>query len=106
MNHSNQASQDTSPAAPRTRDAPATEKARERAHETIDSAAARAAQVERRIREETAGVQETLREKQAAAAEQVDHSLERVESFIRARPMIAAGIAFAAGVLASRLLRN
>jgi ElaB/YqjD/DUF883 family membrane-anchored ribosome-binding protein len=106
MNQSNQASQDTNPAGPRTRDEPATEKARERAHESIDSAAARAAQVERRIREETAGVQETLREKQAAAAEQVDHSLERVESFIRARPMIAAGIAFAAGVLASRLLRN
>jgi len=36
----------------------------------------------------------------------VDHSLERVESFIRSRPMTAAGIAFAAGVLTARLMRN
>lgn len=106
MSQSNQARQETGAAAQRSSDAPATEKARERAHQGIDSAAERAANVERRIREEAADARETMREKKAAATEQVDQSLAQVESFIRERPMTAAGIAFAAGILASRLLRN
>ena len=106
MSQSNQARQQTRPATEQTSDSPATDKVRERAHQGIDSAAEHAANVERRIRAQAADAQETLLEKKAAAVEQADHSLERVESFIRARPMTAAGIAFAAGILASRLLRS
>jgi ElaB/YqjD/DUF883 family membrane-anchored ribosome-binding protein len=105
MNQTSQVRKETQPDGP-TRDAPVTDRAAERAHETIDSAAARAATVERRIRDEAAGARETLQERKTAAAAQVDDSLARVESFIRERPMTAAGIAFAAGVLVSRLLRR
>lgn len=87
-------------------EAPTTEKARARAHDAVDGAADRAGEVERKVRDEAAEAQVKLREKKAAATEQFEDSLSRLESFIQQRPMTAAGIAFAAGVLASRLMRS
>lgn len=87
-------------------EAPTTEKARVRAHDAVDSTADRAENVERKIREEAAQAQVKLAEKKESAAEQFEDSISRLESFIRKRPMTAAGIAFAAGILASRLTRS
>lgn len=106
MSNSTQATQKTTPASKNVTDAPTTEKVREVAHEAIDNAATRAEPVERRIRDGAADAQEKFHEKKEAAAEQIEDSLASVESFIKARPMTAAGIAFAAGILASRLLRS
>lgn len=103
MSDSTQSSQKSGGKATRSNGAPSTEKARVKAHEAVDSAAARVEDVERRIREEAGEAQVTLTEKKEAATEKFDDSLARVESFIRKRPMTAAGIAFAAGILASRL---
>jgi ElaB/YqjD/DUF883 family membrane-anchored ribosome-binding protein len=79
---------------------------RVKAHEAVDSAATRAEEVERRIREDAAEAQVRLTEAKEAATGQFEDSLARVESFIRKRPMTAAGIAFAAGILATRLVRG
>jgi ElaB/YqjD/DUF883 family membrane-anchored ribosome-binding protein len=106
MSNSNQAGQAAKTAAQKGGDTPTTEKARERAHGVVDSAAARAEPLERRVRAEAASAQERLRETKDAAAERVEDSLTRLEAFIKERPMTAAGIAFAAGILASRLMRS
>lgn len=106
MSNSTRSSQVSGTTANRSNGAPTTEKARVMAHEAVDSAAGRVEDVERRIREEAAEAQVKLNETKQAATEQFEHSLARVESFIRQRPMTAAGIAFAAGILASRLARG
>jgi ElaB/YqjD/DUF883 family membrane-anchored ribosome-binding protein len=106
MSNSAQSRQVSGGTASKSNGAPTTEQVRVKAHEAIDSAAARAEDVERRIREEAAEAQVKLTETKAAAAGQLEDSLARVESFIRKRPMTAAGIAFAAGILASRLARG
>lgn len=106
MNTSAQSKQASASTADQSSEAPTTEKARVRAHDAVDSAADRAENVERKIREEAAQAQVKLAEKKESAAEQFEDSISRVESFIRKRPMTAAGIAFAAGILASRLTRS
>jgi ElaB/YqjD/DUF883 family membrane-anchored ribosome-binding protein len=47
-----------------------------------------------------------LEESQEAATAQVDKSLAKLETFVKGRPIAAAGIAFAAGVLATAWLRR
>lgn len=106
MSNSTQATKSNIQAADRSGEAPTTEKARDRAHQAVDGAADRATGVERRIREEAADAQEKFHQTKEAATQQVEDSLTRVESFIKSRPMTAAGIAFAAGILASRLMRS
>lgn len=106
MSNSAQSSQVSGSKANRSNGAPTTEKARVKAHAAVESAAARVEDVERRIREEAGEAQVKLTETKEAATEQFDDSLARVESFIKRRPMTAAGIAFAAGILASRLARG
>jgi ElaB/YqjD/DUF883 family membrane-anchored ribosome-binding protein len=106
MSNSVQSSQVSGSTSVRSNGAPTTERVRLKAHEAVDSAAARAEDVERRIREEAAEAQVKLTETKEAATGQFEESLARVESFIRKRPMTAAGIAFAAGILVSRLARG
>ena len=43
---------------------------------------------------------------QQVAGEQLERSLAQLESFVKERPLAATGIAFAAGVLATALLRR
>jgi ElaB/YqjD/DUF883 family membrane-anchored ribosome-binding protein len=106
MSNSNLSWQSATPSAQTASDTPTVEKARERAHEAVDSAAARAEPLERRVRSEATSAQQKLHETKEAATGKVEDSLASLESFIKARPMTAAGIAFAAGILASRLMRS
>ena len=106
MSNSAQSRQVPESAADRSNGAPTTEKVRVKAHEAVDSAASRVEDVERRIREEAAEAQVKLAETKEVATEQFENSLAQMESFIRKRPMTAAGIAFAAGILVSRLVRG
>jgi ElaB/YqjD/DUF883 family membrane-anchored ribosome-binding protein len=76
------------------------------AHETIDSAASKADEIEQQLRVGAAKAGTKLEASQDAATAQVEKSLEKLESFVKGRPIAAAGIAFAAGVLATALLRR
>jgi ElaB/YqjD/DUF883 family membrane-anchored ribosome-binding protein len=76
------------------------------AHETIDSAAVKADELELHLRAGAVKAGTKLESTQEAATAQVEKSLAKLESFVKDRPIAAAGIAFAAGVLATVLLRR
>ena len=83
-----------------------TRKARAFAHEAIDSASARAEDVERKIRSEARRVADRVEQGETRARHQIDDTLSSMEDFIRERPMAAAGMAFAAGMIAAIILRR
>jgi ElaB/YqjD/DUF883 family membrane-anchored ribosome-binding protein len=76
------------------------------AHETIDSAAEKADELELHLRAGAVKAGTKLESSQEAATAQIEKSLAKLESFVKGRPIAAAGIAFAAGVLATALLRR
>ena len=76
------------------------------AHKLIDNTAAKAEEVERQLRRKAAKAGEKYEDTKETANEQVEQSLAKVESFVREKPMTAAGIAFAAGIIASSILRR
>jgi ElaB/YqjD/DUF883 family membrane-anchored ribosome-binding protein len=76
------------------------------AHDTIDHAAAKAEELEGHLRAGVVKAGTKLDASQEAATAQVEKSLAKLESFVKGRPIAAAGIAFAAGVLATALLRR
>jgi ElaB/YqjD/DUF883 family membrane-anchored ribosome-binding protein len=76
------------------------------AHDSINSAAAKAEELEVQLRAGAIKAGTKLDESQEAATAQVEKSLAKLESFVKGRPIAAAGIAFAAGVLATALLRR
>jgi len=76
--------------------APMTSRLASAAHEAINEAAVRAAPLETQIRTKAV----------VNATEQVEHSLDQLQSFVKERPLTAAGIAFAAGMIATVLLRR
>lgn len=76
------------------------------AHDAIDSAANSAEKVERKVRKGVADANETFEKSHEAASDQIRQSVDSLESFVQKRPVAAAGIAFAAGALATVLLRR
>ncbi len=86
--------------------APITDKARDFAHEAVDSASAKAEDVERKLRSEARRMAEKVEKGETRARHQIDDTLTSMEEFIRERPMAAAGMAFAAGMLAAMILRR
>jgi ElaB/YqjD/DUF883 family membrane-anchored ribosome-binding protein len=76
------------------------------AHDTIDSAAAKAEELEVHLRAGVVKAGSKIEGSQDAATAQVEKSLAKLETFVKGRPIAAAGIAFAAGVLATALLRR
>lgn len=85
---------------------PITQRAVHSAHETIDSAAIKADEIELSLRTGAATAGTKLEESQQAATEQIESSIAKLESFVKGRPVAAAGIAFIAGVLATSLFRR
>jgi ElaB/YqjD/DUF883 family membrane-anchored ribosome-binding protein len=85
---------------------PISRKARQFAHEAIDSASTRAEDVERKLRSEARRMADRVERGEERTRHQIDETLTSMESFIRERPMAAAGMAFAAGMLAAILLRR
>jgi ElaB/YqjD/DUF883 family membrane-anchored ribosome-binding protein len=85
---------------------PITDKARKFAHEAVESASARAEGVERKVRDEARRVADKVDKGETRARHQVDETLTSMEEFIRERPMAAAGMAFAAGMIAAMILRR
>jgi len=76
------------------------------AHEAIENAADRAAPVEQKLRDQASKAGDRIEATQHAAAEQVEQSMKKVESFVREKPVAATGIAFTAGLVVALLLRR
>lgn len=87
-----------------TKNAPFTEKAQAAAHETIDKAAARASAAEERLREAAENSSDSLAHKKAALELEMDSAANQARKFIVENPLMAAGIAFTAGLLITSLL--
>lgn len=73
-----------------------------KAHETVDQVADRAAQAEREMRDAAARTAERVRDASTSAEQQV----RRLADYLEANPVTCVGIAFAAGMLVSSLLRR
>ncbi len=82
----------------------ATQKAASAAHEAVDRAAESAGKAEERLREAAAAGEQRLRETGEEARVMAERAMDHVREYTKENPLAAAGIAFAAGVIFSRLL--
>lgn len=85
---------------------PVTEKAIEAAHHAVDAVAIKAAAAEDRLRKTATSSQETLTHKQEEIKQQLQLSYSKTRELAAQNPLATAGIAFAAGVLLTALLRR
>ncbi len=85
---------------------PVTEKAVEAAHHAVDAVAVKAAVAEDTLRKTAASSQETLTHKQEEIKQQLQASYSKTRELAAQNPLATAGIAFAAGVLLTALLRR
>lgn len=83
-----------------------TRKVAKAAHDAIETTANKAEGLEHELRQRAAHAGDKVGASQEAVARQFESTVSEVETFVRQRPVAAAGIAFAAGVLATALLRR
>jgi ElaB/YqjD/DUF883 family membrane-anchored ribosome-binding protein len=84
----------------------ATERLAAKGHETIDVIAERAERTERELRGVAAKTVDQARRLQEEATARAEQSLHRADSYLHSNPLPFVGLAFAAGVLLSTLLRR
>lgn len=89
---------------PETSHAPFTEKVTAAAHESVDKASAHASAAEERIREKLEETSESMSSKKASVELELETATEQVRKFVVDNPLMAAGVAFAAGLILSSLL--
>lgn len=82
----------------------ATEQAAGAAHHAVDRAAESAGKAEERLRDAAAAGEQRLREKGEEARVVAERTMDHVREYTKENPLAAAGIAFAAGVILSRLM--
>jgi len=85
---------------------PATAKATEVTHHAVDAVAEKAAVAEDTLRKTAASSQETLALKQEEIKLQLQSSYSKTRELAAQNPLATAGIAFAAGVVLTALLRR
>jgi ElaB/YqjD/DUF883 family membrane-anchored ribosome-binding protein len=85
---------------------PVTEKATQAAHQAVDAMAVKASAAEDTLRKTAASSQETLAHKQEEIKQQLQSSYSKTRELAAQNPLAAAGIAFAAGMLVTALLRR
>lgn len=83
-----------------------TEQVRQAAHDAVDTAASKAEELELRARAKSAEVQQKASAGKADAQEQFDEAFDKLEAYIRKKPLTSAGMAFGIGVLATMILRR
>lgn len=93
-------------AAPSRRSGQTTEHLAAKAHETVDRVARTAAEAEEEVRARAAEVARKARQSEERAMQAAEESLGKAEAYVRKNPLLSAGIAFAAGVALSALLRR
>lgn len=82
-----------------------TDQVAEAAHEAVDRAADSVAKAEERIRSKAADTERQLREKSTEARATTERAIDQMRQYTQEKPLAAAAIAFAAGLVVSRLLR-
>lgn len=85
------------------KNSPLTDKAQSAAHETIDKAAARASAAEESIRDAVESQSENFAGKKATMELEMETAANQARTFVIENPLMAAGIAFGAGMLISSL---
>jgi ElaB/YqjD/DUF883 family membrane-anchored ribosome-binding protein len=85
-------------------EAKVTENVAKAAHSAVDRAADSAAKAEDKVRRMAASGEEQIKEKTAEARATAEQSIDQFRQYTRDNPLMSAGIAFAAGLLLSRLL--
>lgn len=83
---------------------PTTDTVADAAHGAVDRAAEGAAKAEERIRERAAASERQLREKSAEARASTERAIDHMRQYTQDNPLAAAAIAFAAGLVVSRIL--
>ena len=83
---------------------PTTDTVADAAHDAVERAADSVAKAEERIREKAAASERHLREKTAEARVTTERAIDHVRQYTQEKPLAAAAIAFAAGLVVSRLL--
>lgn len=83
-----------------------TDRLSERAHESVDRIARTAGKGEERVRHEAADAEARVRDVGQKAREKSDEALRTLDVFVRDRPLLSIGLAFAAGSLVSALVRR
>jgi ElaB/YqjD/DUF883 family membrane-anchored ribosome-binding protein len=84
--------------------APLTDRATEAAHDTIDRISNNAAKAEKHVRGAVANGEVQLRDKGAEARVNSEKAIEQIRDYAKENPLMAAGIAFASGLLVSRIV--
>ncbi|MBQ4797545.1 DUF883 domain-containing protein [Pseudoalteromonas sp. MMG006] len=87
-------------------EAPFTEKATSVAHEAVDALSSKASVAESSVRKGASSSAEALSEKQLIAREKLSECTTKTRAFASENPLATAGIAFAAGMLLTSLLRR
>lgn len=83
-----------------------TEKFAGKAHEAVDRAAETAAKAEEYARERAQQADERIREKAAHGRQKADDAVDRLNGYVREKPLMSIGIAFLVGLLFSMLTRR
>jgi ElaB/YqjD/DUF883 family membrane-anchored ribosome-binding protein len=83
-----------------------TDRIAEKAHESIDRAAARSNEIEEKLRSRAADAAERVRQSEHQLDSTLEENLERIKAYVRKNPMASAGIAFVAGLVVSSLIRR
>ena len=76
------------------------------AHDMIDAAATKAEKAEMEMRQRAEAVGNKAEATQELAAHKFEKVLSSTETYVKEQPIAAAGLAFAAGVVATALLRR
>jgi len=83
---------------------PTTDTVADAAHSAVERAADSVAKAEERIREKAAASERQLREKSAEARASTERAIDHMRQYTQENPLAAAAIAFAAGLVVSRIL--
>ena len=84
----------------------ATQRVADKAHQTIDRAAEAATEAEKSVRSTAAKAAEKVKLSEERAAETIDESMQSIKTYVEKNPLASAGIAFAAGLVVSMLIRR
>jgi len=91
---------------PTNTESPLTEKATSAAHDAVDALSSKAATAESSVRKGASSSADALSEKQLVAREKLSECTAKTRAFASENPLATAGIAFAAGMLITSLLRR
>ncbi len=85
---------------------PVTDKAHRMAEDALETAVDKAGTFERKLREESGKLGDQVHVRREEVTQRFDETLSDVEKYIRKKPVAAAGIAFAAGMIAALLIKR